>query len=676
MDEDNKKKNGVSKGLYALYLLCLVGAVFLIGRMFHIVFFFQPDPEIRELVTPKSTKQVIESERGAILAQDGRLLAMTVPAYDIHMDCTVKQGEDEEWHSKARELCKGLASIIGGKSSEQYYQGMCAARKAGSKYYQVCKDIDLTTYNKIRQLPLFNESRFKGGMIEDHRMVRVYPYGKLAYRTLGFVRDNRSTVGNTHVGLEGKFDDILHGKEGYEYIRTVDNNQKVLDYSMGYKPAKNGQDIHTTLNIDYQDAADKALRNQIEDEPDIEGGCLVLMDVKTGAIRAMVNLLRDSTSNKLFEMQNLAIGRRGEPGSVFKTVTLVSVLSDGYIKSLNEKMPTNHGVVKNANYSWNDWDHLRAYGNEISILDGFKISSNYVFATLAIENYGSNPRKFIDNIYLYKLGEAFDFDLEGLRSPNIPTPGGSDWHKNMTLGYIGFGYNTEETPLHILTFYNAIANKGKEMKPYLVESIEEHGIVVDKRGPSVLQASICSKAVADTVTRALAAVTEEGTARVLKNARCHIAGKTGTSFAVFEKDANPKNGYIDIYGRRKYQGTFVGFFPTEDPQYSVICAIYSKPTSKSFQGGGIPARAVKELVDRVVSTDPYWRESIHKNGRLDIMMSQVGEIKKGEVPDVKGLGLKDAIYAIENAGFACNYSGTGHVKSQSIDNKTINIVLE
>lgn len=675
MDRKDKKE-GVSKGLYALYLVCLVGAVLIIARMVQIIYFFHPDPEIEELVTPSSVKQTVESDRGAILAQDGRLLAMTVPSYEIHLDCTVKQGRDEEWYEKAKELSQGLAALLGTKSSDRIYKELCAARKAGSKYFRVCKDIDLTTFNKLKQLPLFNESKYSGGMIEEHRMVRVYPYGRLGYRTIGFVRDNRSTVSNTHVGLEGKFDDILHGEEGYEYVRTIDNNDKVLDYSKGYQPARKGQDVRTTLNIDYQDAADRALRHQIEDEQDIEGGCLVLMDVKTGAIRAMVNLLRDPKSHKLSEMQNLAIGRRGEPGSVFKTVTLVSVLSDGYIKSLNERMPTNHGVVQNANFKWNDWEHLKEYGSSISVLDGFKISSNYVFATLAIENYSSNPQKFIDNIYLYKLGEAFDFDLEGLRTPTIPAPGKPNWYKNLSLGYVGFGYNTEETPLHILTFYNALANKGKSMKPYLVESIEENGVVVEKRGPSVLQASICSKAVADTVTRALAAVTEEGTAKVLSDAKCSVAGKTGTSFAAFEKDASPHNGYIDIHGRRKYQGTFVGFFPTEDPQYSVICAIYSKPTNKSFQGGGIPARAIKELVDMVVTSDPYWREDVTEQAKMGRMEAKMGTIIEGEAPDVIGLGLKDAIYAIENAGFVCDYSGVGHVISQNIEENIISIVLE
>ena len=232
-----------------------------------------------------------------------------------------------------------------------------------------------------------------------------------------------------------------------------------------------------------------------------------------------------------------------------------------------------------------------------------------MFASLAVQNYGKhgnrdNTDKFLSNIYNYKLGEAFDFDLDGLQTPVIPNPSTRYW-TNTDLGSIAYGYSTQETPLHILTFYNAIANKGRMMKPYLVESIEDNGKLVSKRGSSVLNAAICSRAVADTLTRALKAVTEDGTARRLKGAKAEMAGKTGTSFGTF-----PNGRYEDQDGRRKYQGTFVGFFPADDPQYSAICVVYSKPTRKSFQGGGIPARAIRRLIDELYNIDPYFRETI------------------------------------------------------------------
>lgn len=666
-------RDRIGKNLSVLYVLCLVGSLLLIGRLIYIQTFWNPDPDIETAVTPQSRKVSIDPDRGAILAQDGRLLAMTVPSYDIHMDCTVQAGNEEEWQTKAGELSKGLAAILQDRSEAQYLQLIRNGRKARNGYLKICTGIDHSKYTQIAALPLFNEGKFRGGFIVDREMIRMYPYGKLARRTIGFVRNNKSTVANKNVGIEGKFDYRLHGKEGEQYVRITDNNTKVRDFSRDYCPPEDGMDVRTTLNIDYQDIADKALRSKIEEEADIEGGCLVLMEVKTGAIRAMVNLLRDTTSHTLEEIQNLAIGRRGEPGSVFKTVTLTSVLADGCINSLNHKIPTNRGHVKNANFKWRD-DHVDRFGKEISIIDGFKISSNYVFATLAIENYSSKPQKYIDNIYMYKLGEAFDFDLDGLRTPEIPRPGTPTWSGNTTLGSIGFGYSTGETPLHILTFYNALANKGKMMRPYLVEDIEQHGTIIEKRGPSVLNASICSAQVADTVTRALSAVTEEGTAKKLKNT--NIAGKTGTSFAVIEKNADPQNPYKDKYGRQKYQGTFVGFFPIEDPQYSIICMVYSKPTNKSFQGGGLPADVVKEVVDKLHNIDPYWVSSISKNGKMAYMEQSDIEIIQDEVPDLTGFGLMDAIYAIENAGLKCSYTGTGHVVSQKKVGNRIDIVLK
>mgnify|MGYP002521899522 FL=1 len=453
------------------------------------------------------------------------------------------------------------------------------------------------------ELPLFNEGRFRGGVIVERENIRRYPYGELARRTIGFVRNNKSQVTNTHIGIEGKFDYILHGTEGVEYLRTTDYG-RVLNSDSTVRAAIDGKDIITTLNIDYQDIADKALREQIEGEDALEGACLVLMETKTGAIRAMVNLVRDADSGRFGEIQNYAVGRKAEPGSVFKTVTLMSVLNDGYIKSLDETLPAKNGHVEGT--SINDAhipDFARQHHTDrISVLDGFKISSNYVFATLAVKYYGKRDGydgtdKFLSNIYNYKLGEAFDFDLDGLQTPTIPSPKTRYW-TNTDLGSIAFGYSTEETPLHILTFYNAIANKGKMMKPYLVN------------GPGILNSAVCSRAVADTLTRALKAVTEEGTARRLKGAKCSVAGKTGTSFGTY---ANGK--YVDEHGRRKYQGTFVGFFPAENPQYSIISVVYSKPTNKSFQGGGIPAKAIRTVIDRIYDIDPFFQEDINKKGK-------------------------------------------------------------
>ena len=623
-----KKRDRIGVILYLLYVVLLAAALILIFRLAGIQLFWHPEPKIAEALTPSNSVNIIEPARGNILDSEGRLLAISCPIYQFYMDCTVRKDtntseQEQVWLDKARELAAGLAVEFPEKSADQYYKLIKDSRAAGKKYVRIGRPVDRNAYNRIIQLPLFREGRYRSGMIVEQEQVRQYPYGKLARRTIGFVRNNKSQVTNTHIGLEGKFDYVLHGQEGREWMRVTDYG-RVRNSDSAYVKAVDGQDLRITLNIDYQDIADQALREQIVEEPDLEGACLVLMEVRTGAIRAMVNLVREDGTGPFEEIQNLAIGRKGEPGSVFKTVTLMSVLNDGYIKSLEETLPATSGHV--AGTSINDAhipDFARQHQtNRISVLDGFKISSNYVFATLAVQNYGidkskgrgkglEKTEKFLQNIYNYKLGEAFSFDLDGLQTPTIPNPSTRYW-TDTDLGSIGFGYSTEETPMHILTFYNAIANKGRMMKPYLVEDIEQNGVVTEKRGPGVLNAAVCSRAVADTITRALKAVTEEGTAKRLKDAKCAVAGKTGTSFGTFE------NGqYSDASGRRKYQGTFVGFFPAEDPQYSIICSVYSKPTGKSFQGGGIPARAIRTVIDKLYNIDPYFREELIREKPAD-----------------------------------------------------------
>ncbi len=590
-----KKRDRIGMVLYIFYVLLLIVAVLVFFKLVYFQIIWKPEPKIAGALTPSIVKRTVEPVRGNIIDCNGRLLAMSYPIYDIHMDCTVMKAEygkmknrekgqmkEQEWLDNARLLSQGLAELVPGTNADKIFSQIKDGRARGRKYLMVAKGVDRSTMLKIKALPLYKEGANKGGMIVETRNVRKYPYGKLARRTIGFVRDNKGLPeeeikGNP--GLEGRYDAILHGKDGREYLKQTDRG-RVRNYDSSYVRAVDGKDLRTTLNIDYQDVADRALRERIDSLDDLSGACLVLMEVKTGAIRAMVNLSRDPNRGNAFEeITNFAIGRRCEPGSVFKTVTLLSVMSDGIYKSLDETIPTNHGIVKNTRMKQDvhilDWEREHKT-KEISILDGFKISSNYVFGTLAVQNYAANPRQYVEKVYSYGLGDSFDFDLEGLLTPLIPDP------KSKT-------------------------NKGRMVKPYLVEDIEKAGTIIDRRGPSVLNASICSRAIADTMTRALLSVTEEGTARRLKSAKCKVAGKTGTSFATFE------NGqYSDAAGRRQYQGTFVGYFPAEDPQYSVICAVYSKPTRTSYQGGGIPAAVIKTLVDYVYVNDPRFREKLPK----------------------------------------------------------------
>lgn len=625
MKEKNRKdrRDPIGKLLYAVYLLALVLSAVIVLRIIGIQLFFTPDPEIAAQVTPRPVKSTIEPERGNILARDGRLLAMSFTSYDLAMDCTVqkehfaaqKQGDslEQDWLRKARDLSYGLASFFPEKSADEYYRQISEGRKKGVKYMPLGRSVDRQELLDIRKLPLFREGKYKGGLIETEHNVRKYPYGSLGRRVIGYIRNNSTAeVTRNNLGIEGKFDYILHGEEGYEFLRQADG-ARVHSYDSSWVRPKDGKDVRTTIDIDIQDLLDRSLKEQIGDNELVEGACGIIMEVKTGAIRAMVNLRRNEYE-QLSETYNYAIGRLGEPGSVFKSTTLMTCLEDGFVKSLDETIPTNHGKIKNYPLDQHIMDYEREeHTDQISILHGLEISSNYVFCYLATKYYADNPQKFIDKLYMYKLGEAFEFDADGLRSPSIPTPGSATW-SGTSLGTTAYGYSVTQTPLHILTFYNAIANKGKMMKPYLVEDFEKKGKVTEKRGPSVLNSSICSKATADTLTRGLVSVTEHGTAQKLKNAKFKVAGKTGTARIYLEasETGNGKGGYFDVSGRKKNQGTFVGFFPADDPQYSVIVTVYSKLTHQSFYGGTIPAQTVRQVVDGIAAIDPYWQEKTSK----------------------------------------------------------------
>ena len=675
-----KERDRIAMILYYLYAFFLILALVLIGRIIYIQCFWKLDKDVAKYFIPKSTKSVIEPDRGAIIGCDGKLLALSTPMYQLYMDCTVRKdyfaskgskGKEMEskWLDDANAFAKTFSALTGDRND--WYKLIVKGRKDGTRYLKFGPVIDRETLVQLQERTMLGAGRNSSGIIIEKKDSRQYPYGTLARRTIGYVKDNSNSNGNNHIGLEGKYDYVLHGKEGEIWLKPTDNKERIQNYDSTYVKPEDGMDVRTTIDITMQDIVDRALRKQIENDKSIEMGCAVIMDVKTGAIRSMVNLVRDSTDWSLAETYNMAIGLASEPGSVFKATTLTTALEDGYIKSLDETIPTNNGFVPgHPNYPQDD--HVVKM-DRISYLHGFEISSNYVFRYIAVMNYEDDPKKFLDKLYLYKLGQAFDFDLEGLREPFIPSPESSLW-SNTALGSIAMGYTIQMTPLHILTFYNAIANKGKMMKPYLVEDIEQHGVVKKKLGPSVLNASICSKATADTMLRAMKAVTSEGTATRLKGAKAQVAGKTGTSRQVLSKEERQKYGMANPYTTRDGSfhnlGTFVGFFPADNPKYSAIICLRSYLIKGSVYGGVLPAQAMREIVDALYAMDPEWGREIRSEGQVRQMslereFTENDGAKETLVPDVRALGLKDAMFIIENSGLKCDYSGTGHVSQQS-----------
>lgn len=682
-----REMDRISMILLFIYIVVLLISALIVVKLIYIQKSWEPDKSIAKYFLPPAEKYTIAPDRGAIIGCGGEILAMSTPMYELRMDCTVRKeyfqkkmrknptGDnlEQQWQDKAKAFSEGFAKVMNMDASA-IFKSIMDGRRKGNKYLRLGTDIDRGTLLKLESLPLMEEGRYKSGIIVEKHDSRKYPYGTLARRTIGYVKDNSSQKedekGRSHIGIEGKYDYVLHGKEGEIWLKPTDNKEKIQNYDSTYVKPVDGLDVRTTLDITLQDIVDKAMRKQMSANPKIEDGCAVFMDVRTGAIRAMVNLTKSPKDSSLNEVYNMAIGYGANPGSVFKTTTLMTALEDGYIKSLDDEIPTNEGKLP----GYPQDDHVRNLV-KISILHGFEISSNYVFRYLATNNYSDNPKRFMDKLYMYKLGQAFDFDLEGLREPVLPSPDSKSW-SSTDLGSVAIGYSVRETPLHTLTFYNAIANKGRMMKPYLVESIEKDGVVKTKKGPSVLNASICSRATADTLLRALKAVTSEGTAYRLKGAKLTVAGKTGTARQSLSKEEiekygrDPKDNTQTADGSYHNLATFVGFFPADNPKYSAIICMNSSLIRGSLYGGVGPASAMREIVDAIYTLDPEWGAEVTAMAKVPVMgedkeMTVRSDMKNPIVPDIMGLGLKDAIFIIENSGLKCSYSGTGHVSSQN-----------
>ena len=680
-DKDINDKLKTSKILWYMYWGFILASIVLIIQIIHLKVFWEPRPTTEHYFRPRNRKEILKPERGAILDHNGKLIAVSTPMYNIAIDCTVmkesyardkEEGKqkEKEWKEKACRLAQELPAVLAkdGKDAAYYRKLILDGRSQNKQYVPITKGINHNTLVKLKTLPLFNQDKNTGGLIVERMDTRQYPYKSLARSVVGYVRNNEDTGVSKRRGIESKYDQTLHGTEGLRWKRITDNKGTIQDTDSAMVAVVNGNDVRTTLDIDIQDIADRALRRQIESEMDIDGGCVIIMDVKTGAIRAMVNLNRGSNGT-LDETYNLAIARAGEPGSVMKTATLMTLLEDGLIR-LDDEIETNHGKMKNVK----DDETIKKYErnnktDKIPVIDGFKLSSNYVFRYLVKEHYGKKPEEYLARLYEYKLADAFDFELEGFAKATLPDTKSKTWSPT-DLIQVAIGYSATETPLHIVTFYNAIANKGKMMKPYLVESIEKEGDIIERFKPEILNGAICSKATADTLLRALKTVTSEGTGTKVKNARCKVAGKTGTAWVVMDPKYTEGRGgvYKDSNGRKQYQGTFVGFFPADEPKYSAIITIWSKPTLQSFHGGTLPALAMKEIVDNTYALDCEWGEEIEKKGRIPEMEAEeiyTDNEKGSPVPSVTGYGLKDALYAIENSGYRCIYEGWGHVVRQS-----------
>lgn len=617
----------------------------------------------------------VESMRGDILATDGRPMATSVPYYEIRMDFSVIN--PDTLYKYADAVSDSLASLFKDKNAAEYKKMLLTerSRKKLNQYKRVSKVlIDYTDLIRLKSFPLFNKGRKYSGLIIEDNYKRIQPYGNLAKRLIGFI--NRENVGT---GLEISCDSLLKGESGLQKVqRYVGGEWIPVDDERNKKPV-DGMDIRTTINIDFQEAAHKALLEQLQITEQLEGATAIVMEVETGAIRAMVNLKRNKRG-EFDEIYNYAIMHPGEPGSVFKAITLTCLLEDKLV-TLETPVNPGTGVWAYGKQKFHDTHYI----GPCTVQKALEQSSNIVFAKLAAENYAGNPDHFVNRIKNMKVGAKYDLAIKGEARSTIHSPDEKIWSTS-SLPSMAIGYSTLLTPLQTLTFYNAIAADGKMSCPYLIEEYSFKGMPVKKFHPTVINEAICSKETAKTVQKALRAVVEHGTGRTIGNSMFPISGKTGTS-----RIANGRHGY-SFGGYMKYQATFVGFFPSNAPKYSAIVVLYSGKTAGVFYGATWAGPVFKKMAEYLYSVSPqnWGTEEEHSSpGRPVLSKAREDEqkmvfaelgINRGQalparvidssvaadtvMGDFTGMGLKNALYLLESEGFDVSFSGSGRVVEQ------------
>ena len=688
--ETNQDYRIIFKRASRIYQFLLLFAIIVAARIIYVQFFKKDIKSGAEIAfRDKPTEPV----RGDILDKKGRLLASSIPYYKVRIDCTVS--EKDTFDKYVDGLSRALAGFYKEKTEAQYKKLLTEGRANNKRYLNISRRLlDYSELQQVKEFPLFNKGDNNGGIIVEEEYKRKYPYGRTAFRTIGFINsEGRGT------GIESSWDYYLKGTPGKQIYQRLTGGEWVPVNSENNLPPKDGYDIRTTIDIDLQEAVENALKEQLTKGYNVEGATAVVMERRTGAIRAIANLKNDGKGG-FDESLNYAVSQATEPGSVLKLVTLVAVLEDG--------KETLESIVDGGNGTWvyqgQRVTDSHAVGVQ-TVKGAFAHSSNVCFAKIATRNYAGNPKEFVNRIQNMKLGEKFHLDIQGEGTAVIHSPDWENWTPG-TLASMGFGYGLLITPLHTLTFYNAIANDGRMMKPYFIESYEKDGHVVKKFKPQEISGSICSKKTAEKAREALRAVVTDGTGKMMNKEVFHISGKTGTARMAFE------GGGYERGGLRQYQATFCGFFPSENPEYSVIVVLYSGKTAGSFYGATQAGPPFLQIARFIYANTPAWNEKLdgsqknHKRSNPDVasgmgeaskrvlasipvtnrneIISGINnnrwvtfssdtnavsveplEMAKDSLVSVKGMGLKDAIYILENQGYKVKFTGHGKVVSQT-----------
>jgi cell division protein FtsI (penicillin-binding protein 3) len=670
-----------------VYILMLVMGLLIFGKALHLQFFEKDRWSQEENSTVRH--KVIEPNRGNIYSSDGRLLAVSVPFYEIRMDFRSEAFTDEVFYREVDQLCKDLSSLFGDRHWTTYKQEMVRAREEGQRYFLVKRNVTYTQLQKVKDFPIYRLGQYQGGVMYVQNNKRVRPYGMLAARTVGYTmsEDLRSVV-----GIEGAYEKELKGIEGYRLMRKIRGDVWMPINDANEIEPEDGYDVVTTLDVDLQDVAESALYRQLL-RHGADHGTVVLMEVGTGKVKAIANLSRDNDGN-YSEGYNFAIGESTEPGSTFKLASMIALLEDGYVKP-DDRIDVGDGVTYYYGQKMEDSGN-KGLG-EITVQHAFEASSNVGISTLVTENYRDRPERFVDRLYEMGLNRKLGIEIRGEGKPDIKYTDSELW-SGVSLPWMSIGYEVRMTPLQILAFYNAVANDGKMIRPVFVEELRSHGKTVKRYQTEVLNNHICSRETLGKIRDMLEGVVENGTAKNLSNSHYRIAGKTGTAQVSLSKEG---------YTKSLYQASFVGYFPADDPKYSCIVVV-NAPSKHIYYGNVVAGPIFREITDRIYVREfemhkgaplqaveenqaPYaksgMREAlVHAADRLEIdyladssagewvsarsaqemMILNNREVPEALVPNVKDMGLKDALFLLERKGLRVTADGRGTVRSQSV----------
>ena len=636
---------------------------------------------------PKKTI-VEEAEYGDILDKDLNPLVTTISYYDIAMDPSVV--DQKLFDSKISSLADGLSQIFGDKSSREYENLIRERRDSGKEYVLLQRKVTNDQRKKLRKLPIFDEGQMKGGLIDNVQVSVRKKLRSFAGRTLGRYSENNGKV--TAIGIEGAFHDVLAGKPGKQIMQQIATGWKRT--GQYEEEAVSGSDLVLTIDSDIQEVVHSELEKQLI-EMDASHGCVIVMEVKTGYIRAISNLKRHA-DNTFTQPYNYAIGTRTAPGSTFKLASLMAALEDGKL-DLNDIVDAN-GTYKFKGSSKPLYDSN--YGNGfgmITVQKAFEKSSNVLAPTIN-EKYKNEPHKFIERLEQFGLTESIGIKLLGEKKPLVSRPGTDVW-SGLSIPYMAIGYEVEQVPLQTLSLYNTVANNGKMMKPLFVQEIRRSGKVVERFPPVVLKDKICSRSTIDKVKKCLEGVMKNGTGSDLKSVEFNIAGKTGTA-----KIMDESGQFLDRKNS-EYQASFCGYFPAENPLYSCIVVIY-KP-KKYIYGAKVSGTVFASVANKVFASNLQFHDAINETGKraskspqikagykadisrsltelgYDYQLGKSGDwvntsnssseiklsdrkIETNTMPDVRGMTAKDAVFLLEMMGYIVKIKGYGKVVYQSV----------